>query len=159
MRPANFPVLRLAEFAQLLCTHPAIFSSPHTARGFDELDVLLQIRLQGYWSEHYHLHGANTGKDLQMGLQSRQSIIVNAFAPFYFFYGRKLNRHEFTELAIACLDGCAPEVNAKTKLFGVRKKEICSAASTQGLINLYDTYCSRRQCLKCGIAAEILNRG
>lgn len=156
LRPANFPTLRLAQFAQLLHSNPQLFLNPHQFNTSKELKNALNIQLQGYWKNHYSLDAAATFKDLTFGKTSVENLIINSFAPFYFFYGKKLAKEEFTQLALDLLADCAPEENQKTKLFAVKKEQLKSAADTQALINLYDNYCVSKSCLKCGIAASIL---
>jgi hypothetical protein len=156
LRPANFPSLRLAQFAQLLFQHPGIFAMPHHARNMNELQAALYTPLSGYWKQHYNLDSPASEKELQMGKQSMESIMINVFSPFYFFYGLKLDKPQLRELAVEILKKCAPEDNFKTRLFVAQHKNIQNAASTQGIINLYDNYCTHKKCLSCALAQSFL---
>lgn len=157
MRPANFPNLRLVQFAGLVYHNPALLTSPLTFATYPALIKALEIKVQSYWCNHYTMDGTLLEKDLTFGKGSAENLLINTFAPFLFFYSKKLGKPEFTAASIALLTACKPEANSKTRLFESRKKSLRNAADSQGIINLYDNYCSRKQCLKCGIAAAILN--
>jgi hypothetical protein len=157
LRPANFPTLRLAQFACLIHTQSALFTSPQTFSDYVQLIQTLKIKLEGYWRNHYSLDGNLVEKDLTLGDMSAENVIINTFAPFFFFYSKRLAKPGFMEYSLALLNACKKEDNAKTKLFSAKKELLLNAAGTQALINLYDNYCRNKACLKCGIAASILN--
>lgn len=157
MRPANFPNVRLVQMANLIYSNKNLFMHPQQFTNYAMLMKALKIKPIGYWKNHYSADGNLSGKDLSFGEASAEIVIINAFAPFFFFYSKKLAKPEYTELTIELLNKCKVESNAKTKLFGARKEVLLNAAASQGIINLYDNYCTSRKCLKCGIAAAILN--
>ena len=157
LRPANFPNVRLMQVAQLIYINKGIFLAPQNTANYTDLMKVLQIKSEGYLKHHYKLGGKETHKELSFGETSAESLIINAFAPFFFFYSKKLNKPEYTEASVELLTRCKMESNAKTKLFASRKSNLTNAASSQGIVNLYDNYCVSRKCLKCGIAAAILS--
>ncbi len=118
---------------------------------------VLCIDLDGYWQHHYSLSGDLREKDLRLGEVSAENLIINTFAPFFFFYAKKLGKDEYRDFSIDLLNQCKREENSKLKLFEVKRKLITSAADSQAAIQLYDSYCRTKACLKCGIAASILN--
>jgi hypothetical protein len=156
LRPANFPNLRLVQFAALIHGNARLFTGPHTNTSYDALMQALKVKLTGYWKNHYQADGKTSLRDLSMGDDSAENIIINTMAPFLFFYSKKSGRPGYGDAALELLNACRPEGNARTRLFAVKQKSIRNAGGTQAVINLYDNYCSSRQCLKCGIAAAIL---
>ncbi len=156
LRPANFPTIRLAQFAKLINANPALFMAPYNFSNYDDITLAFKINLEGYWKNHYNMDGKVTSKDLALGLTSVENLIINTFAPFYFFYSKRSGKEEMTELAIELLNKCDFEQNAKTKLFAEKKTSLKTAAESQATINLYDNYCSKKACLNCGIAAALL---
>jgi hypothetical protein len=156
LRPANFPNVRLAQLAMLIHTNTALFTDPQNHASYAELMKRLKITQDGYWKNHYKIGGKLSDKDLTFGEASAENLIINTFAPFFFFYSKKLAKPGFTNLAIDLLNECAMEHNIKTKLFLPKKNVLSNAAASQGVINLYDNYCSSKKCLQCGIAASIL---
>jgi hypothetical protein len=156
MRPANFPSLRLAQFAALVHKNSRLLLSPHLFTDSQELKKLLQITPDEYWKDHYRPDGGSSMKELSLGEASAENILINTFAPFLFFYSKRTGKPEYADAAIKFLEENKFENNAKTRLYGIRKKELTSAANSQGLINLHDNYCKPKLCLKCGVAAAIL---
>jgi len=156
LRPANFPTIRLAQFARLINSKPGLFIAPYDFSNYEEIVLALKINLDGYWKNHYTMDGNATSKDLTLGLVSIENLIINTFAPFYFFYSKKTGKQELGDLAIELLTKCDFEQNAKTKLFLEKKDVLKSAADSQATINLYDNYCNKKNCLKCGVASFLL---
>jgi len=156
LRPANFPDLRLAQFATLVHKAPELFTDPQRFSDLNALKRVLGIKPKGYWQRHYTIGGKTANKDLSFGDDSVENIVINSIAPFFFFYGKKFSKPRFSDLGIQLLASTGFETNTKTRLFAAKKSVLLSAADSQGIINLYDNYCTRKQCLKCGIASAIL---
>lgn len=156
LRPANFPTIRLAQFARLINSKPGLFIAPYNFSNYEEIVLALKISLDGYWKNHYNMDGKATLKDLTLGLTSIENLIINTFAPFYFFYSKRTGKEEIGDLAIELLNKCDFEQNAKTKLFQDKKAVLKTAADSQATINLFDNYCAKKACLKCGVAAALL---
>ena len=157
MRPANFPDIRLAQLANMLHKHKEIFTGPQTVKTYAAWLMALKTEPTGYWKNHYKPDGKASTHKLSFGKASAESVIINAVTPFFFFYAKKLSKPEYADVSITLLNQCKVEANAKTRLFEPRRGDFRNAASSQGIIHLYDNYCSSRKCLKCGIAAAILN--
>lgn len=156
LRPANFPTIRLAQFARLINSKPGLFIAPYDFSNYEEIVLALKINLDGYWKNHYNMDGNVTLKDLTLGLTSIENLIINTFAPFYFFYSKRTGKEEMADLAIELLNKCDFEQNIKTKLFQDKKAVLKTAADSQAIINLFDNYCTKKACLKCGVAAALL---
>lgn len=156
LRPANFPTVRLAQFAGLVHSNPKLFSNPHDHYNFAELKTALNITASGYWASHYKPDGSTQSKELTFGMASIENLVINTFAPFFFFYSKKSAKSHYSDAALALLNACAFEANTKTKLFSAKKEQLKDAACSQGIINLYDNYCIKKQCLTCGIALSLL---
>jgi hypothetical protein len=157
LRPANFPTLRLVQLAALIHTSTKLITAPQELCSTAQIKKALQIKLQGYWQHRYLPDGNVTDQELGLGEASAEGIIVNTFAPFFFFYSKKLIKPEYADLALDLLQDAGFEANAKSRLFSAKKEVLLNAADSQGIINLYDHYCSKKQCLSCGVAAALLN--
>lgn len=156
MRPSNFPGLRLAQLCLLIHRQSRLFLAPQLFTTYEEIDLALSIQLEGYWKNHYQLDGADSQKDLTLGQSSRENLMINSFAPFLFYYGRRFGKSDYTKHALQLLAECARENNVKTRLFSAKSKAIKNGGQTQGLLQLHDQYCIVKACLKCGVAAAIL---
>lgn len=147
MRPANFPMRRLAQLSALICRHSRLLMAP-------QLYTSCPMLIDALCEEDGSSSGSLPAEPL--GRASAELVIVNTFAPFFFFYGSKTGQPGFTGLALQLLEACAVEDNRKTRLFSAKKKLLRSAFESQGLIQLHDTMCTRRACLACGIGTELL---
>jgi hypothetical protein len=156
LRPANFPNLRLAQFAALLHKAAELITKPQDYTDFEHLKRTLKVSLQGYWKNHYTLDGKLLERDLALGESSIENIVINTFAPFFFFFSKKMGDGSFAELAMDVLMKCSFESNTKTRLFDAKKELLKNSADSQAIINLHDNYCIKKRCLHCGIAMELL---
>lgn len=156
LRPANFPGLRLAQFAQLIFSHPQLLTHPHELKNINDIKNLLSIELEGYWKNHYKPDGKQSSNNITLGETSIQNILVNTFSYFFFFYGKQLNKPFYENLALEILEEVAFEKNTKTKKFDHLNCGKRSALVSQGLINLLDNYCDKKLCLNCAIGSSLL---
>ena len=156
LRPANFPSLRLVQFAGLLHTQTELFCAPHRYTTYDTLIGYLKINPGTYWQNHYHPGGKERHNHKGLGIASIENLLVNSFAPFFMFYSQQLGQEEYKEHALALLAACSFESNTKTKLFMTKKAVLRNAADSQGLIRLLQAYCQKKKCLTCGIGYQIL---
>ena len=53
MRPANFPTIRIAQFAQLIFQSVHLFSKILAASNVKEIENMFELRLSNYWQSHY----------------------------------------------------------------------------------------------------------
>jgi hypothetical protein len=159
MRPANFPSLRLVQFARLIHRESTFLNDPVNFSDFQGLRARLSsIQPGDYWKNHYLAEGKFTGTDIRFGMRSAESLIINGFAPFLEFYGKRTGKKEFSIAAGKLLQSCVFERNYKTRFFERKKSLLKNASQSQGLIHLYDQFCLRKKCLKCGVAAAILSQ-
>ncbi len=158
MRPANFPSLRLAQFASLIHTQTHLFTHLQNPPPAKELVKQLQVNTSEYWKNHYKT-GVKTNRGItRLGKESAEILLINAFSNFYFFYGRMLGKEHFESYSLELLDELNFENNSKTKLFPNISEKKQSAFHSQGLIHLFDNYCAKKRCLHCGIGNAILKK-
>ena len=156
MRPANFPLVRLAQLCQLIHRQSRFFMAPQLYTTYVEIDQVLSIQPEGYWKNHYRADGRESEKILFLGRPSRENLMINSFAPFLFYYGKRFGKGAYLSYALELLQVCKAEDNAKTRTYESKSTQIKTAAHSQGLIQLHDRYCHEKACLRCGLAAAIL---
>ena len=156
MRPANFPTVRLGQVALLIYQQSAFLLNPQNYLTLKDIKSCLKLTQTHYFKNHYQLDGTKIEKDISFGESSKENIIINSVAPFFFFYSKKLALPDYSDLALDLLSQSSFEKNQKTRLFSAKKHELQNAADSQAIINLYDNYCTKKQCLKCGIGTDIL---
>jgi hypothetical protein len=149
MHHAASPARRLAQFAALVHRGHILIQHPEAIRSVEDAKYLLR----GHAGRKPVPGGRNAAAP---GDRFTETVLINAFAPFFVFYGRKTGQPFFSDAGVQLTESCAPEENFKTKLFVSKKKRITDAAMSQGLIRLHDEYCVRKRCLSCGIGAALL---
>lgn len=159
MRPANFPTLRLAQFAALMRHFAIVFRKTITAADVHILCETLDIAPANlYWERNYHFNQKTEHRATKktLGRKSIENIAINTLLPFRYYYGRVMGDDALQEQSLDMMQQLAPEVNKVTKLSPAT--QIRSAADTQAFIQLFNEYCSRKKCLDCRIGAYLLKK-
>ncbi|MBL7870286.1 MAG: DUF2851 family protein [Cyclobacteriaceae bacterium] len=156
LRPANFPTIRLAQFASLLCSHTNIFSGMIEASSYQQLAHFFEINQSTYWKIHYRFGKKSKGEVPGFGESSKENIIINTVVPLFVAYGQSRDDYSFVEKAIAILQSIPSEKNRITRVWQELGYVSKTAFDSQGLIELYNNFCQRRACLNCTIGSALL---
>ena len=154
--PANFPTVRIWQFALLIHKCPELFSAPEKFNTLETLSKAITFKHEGYWADHYLFDGQSVKNVKAIGTNSIQNIITNSFAPFLFFYGKKTGNDDLINAATECFQNLPFEDNHKTRHFVKAGLKFHTSAESQGLIDLFDNYCKNKRCLQCGVASDLL---
>lgn len=157
MRPANFPIIRIAQFAQLLHRSVHLFADIIEAHSPKEMYPLLDVEVSEYWQGHYvfdELSETKTKK--RLGKASIENIVINTIAPIRFLYASKLGEQDKQETALQLLDALPPESNNIISRWSEIGWKPLHAAQSQALIQLYNNYCTPRRCLDCAIGHSLI---
>jgi len=156
LRPANFPTIRLAEFAALVFYRPLLFSTILETTTYKDLENVFSVRQSEFWNEHYTFSKSAREHVNGMGVSSIGTIIINAVAPLLAAYGKAKGDQQYIDRAVAILEETPGEVNTivtRWKQLGVKSK---TAFDSQALIELQNSYCSKRRCLDCSIGVSLI---
>ncbi|MBX9850213.1 MAG: DUF2851 family protein [Cytophagaceae bacterium] len=158
IRPANFPTIRIAEFVCLISLHSNFFTSILEFSSVKQVkECLSEIEVSSYWKEHYTFGNKSTLiKNKGLGEDSIENIIINSIAPFLFVYGKERKENEYVFRAMHLLENISPEKNKIISLWKKSGMDIDNALQSQGAIELYNSYCLKKNCLSCEIGASIL---
>lgn len=157
LRPANFPTVRLAQLTAMIQKESRLFSKLISTQTLEEVKQILQASLSHYWSSHYDFAKPAKKAMGPIGKTTLDSIVINAVVPLLVAYSQAIDDHLLTEKAISWLEDMGPENNVITRNWDRVGLENTSALQSQGLIQLFKSYCSRRRCLQCGIGNKILS--
>jgi len=155
LRPPNFPTIRIAQFAAIICSNPNLFSSLLEVDSYNKAEKLLKNNTSPYWKNHY-LFGRKNNRASSLGKSTIENIIINTIAPLLLSYGQSVDKQEFVERAIALLESTSPEKNAITRKWTELGEKAISAYDSQALIELYNNYCLKKKCLQCSIGMQLL---
>lgn len=155
LRPANFPTLRLAQFAALLHRHPLLFSSFLSLQNPDELAIRWQVTPSAYWQEHYHF-GKISRHIGKLGKDSLHNILINSAMPLLVAYANYKSETSYTERAVTWLEALPAENNKITRLWEDIGQPIQNAFDSQASLGLYHHFCTGRRCLSCPVGVALL---
>lgn len=156
MRPANFPTIRLAQFAVLIHQSTHLFSKILVESKVRNLREMFLIHLEGYWMNHYRLGEESPNRKKSLGSGTVNLILINTIAPFLFVYGDYKGLKAYKERAVELLQTIPPEQNAVIANWQNLGMQTNSAQDTQALLQLKKKYCDSKRCLSCAIGHEIL---
>ena len=157
LRPANFPTIRLAEFAALLHARPSLFSTILEAETYPEMVSIFSAQQSGYWTCHYTFFKNAKEPVNFLGSSSIATIIVNAVVPLLVAYGKSRDDQRYVDRAVAILRQTPGESNtiiSRWKTLGLNSK---TAFDSQALIELQNNYCGKKRCLECAIGVSLIN--
>ena len=151
-RPHNFPHRRIALLASAL--HAGVRFSSGLAEAGADIDALFEFfdwRLDGFWGRHYGFgaDGRETVLPRTLSAASKQLLIINVAAPFYYAYAAITGNPEMGEQGASMLTRIAPERNSKVAAWSSCGITADDALRTQALIHLRDEYCDRNRSLEC----------
>lgn len=160
-RPAGFPTLRLAQFA-------AFIDRMEWSESFWELPAkeirsrlteALTAEPSDYWKQHYDFGKTHRRpSSAVMSISTTTVILINSVVPFLWWLAEITAQAVYRLKALELLECFPAEDNLilrQWKEFGIRAK---SAAESQGLIELKNEFCNRKQCLNCKVGVQVLKQ-
>jgi hypothetical protein len=156
MRPANFPTIRLAQFAMLIFQTSHLLSKILSAVNIHEIENALAVHTSTYWDTHYVFDKLSDLKRRKtLGKSSIHLMIINIVVPFLFLYGQQKSDDKYKAKAFQLLGALGPEKNKIIR--GWKKLGITpdSAYETQALIQLKTKHCDLKKCVSCAIGNSI----
>ncbi|MBW7912433.1 MAG: DUF2851 family protein [Taibaiella sp.] len=157
LRPANFPTIRIAQFAALVHQSVHLFSVIIEKSTVKEIMPLFDVRAGHYWETHYSF-GEASEQDAKkkLGKSSIQNIIINTIAPIKFLYASRQSTEAEQEKALKLLDELPAESNHIISIWNENQWTPENASQSQAQIQLYNNYCSKKRCLDCAIGLSII---
>jgi len=154
LRPANFPSVRIAQFAAFMQAEMFLFSHIREAQEFNSL-LNGSWQVSDYWQQHYYFgkQGGNGGK---FGKFSQNHLMINTVVPLLAAYGTYTNRPEYLKIALDLLAKIPVEQNHIITYWKDLGFKVSSARDSQALLELYHQYCSVKRCLECEIGKSLM---
>ena len=157
LRPANFPEVRIAQFATLI-TQENHFFSKCLESSFEELKQVFQIKPHEYWMKHYRFAKESKGKVGKIGQKSIENLLINTVVVVLVAYSREKSQQKYMEKALHILENIKAENNKILKMWAELGLTTQTAYDSQALIELYNNYCTPKKCLQCAIGLELLQK-
>jgi hypothetical protein len=156
LRPANFPTIRLAQLTSVLYHQKNLFSRILSTRSWKELSPLFSVKPSDYWLHHYQFFKQQEKEVPALGKMSVENILINSIVPMLVAYGKAKDDQRYVDHALELLQETASEENNILRSWSGLGIFSQNAFDSQGLIELYNSFCSRRRCLDCNIGFFLL---
>ncbi len=172
IRPQNFPTIRIAGGARflnslingglinILSKKIKEIENPKMLISF--LRSLFVINIEGFWKNHYILdQKANNEIKFFVGVSRADEIIINVLLPFFALYFEVFKNQKLVRKVQSVYaafqqrtdNQIISEVSEAINLLDCNNQAII----TQGMIELFRSYCSRNRCLECEIGKRVFN--
>ena len=156
LRPANFPTVRLAQFAALVHQSAHLFSKILEADSVRALENLFAVQPADYWLTHYQFDKPSPPRTKMLGRDFVHLLIINAIVPILFHYGRLKSDPNLQNRALRLLEELPPEGNVIMDGWAALGMRSLHAYQSQALLHLKTRYCDAKRCLECGVGNFIL---
>lgn len=170
LRPSNFPTIRIAQFAALVCSSEHLFSTILTTSNVEEIFTLFDATPHEYWNNHFRLDAKSpsiatedrkptqrknyTGR--KPGIDSMNNIMINTVSVALFAYGKYHNDQNQVDKALNLIELCKVEDNHVLQNWSALGVNCTNGGDSQSLLHLFNVYCSARKCLQCQIGLKLL---
>ena len=158
-RPQNFPHRRLAILSSMLTDGMQLYTHILEAKGdYDLLMECLDFSASDYWHYHSRFGDLTSATPLPVSLSrsSKEIILINVMAPFYFAYGSLTGEFDIAEKGLDLLRDINAERNGIITLWSNHGLKPENAFESQALIQLRRNYCDRSRCLECRLGHRLL---
>lgn len=149
LRPQNAPMVRIRQFAQLIFEHEFLFSSLVEAGDIESMRAALTLHPDAVDEDTRVLPPA------PIGAASIDVLLINTAIPYRYAYALHRKQADSARAAMALLEAIPAEQNTIIRQWMLAGQAVHSAADTQALIHLYQTYCQPQQCLHCGVGYQV----
>lgn len=155
LRPANFPTVRIAQFAAFLHKKTSLF---HTMMHYTYQKSYkgMTLKQSAYWQRHYLIGKRAQQPIAGLGTSSMHNLLINTTVPLLVAYGKIRGDVVYIRKAMALLRQLPPERNKLTKQWEGLGIVMKNALETQGGIALLKHFCAPKKCLSCGIGQTII---
>ncbi len=156
LRPANFPSVRLAQFAALVHQSAHLFSQILESTNLRSLENMFAVQPADYWFSHYQLDKPSSPRNKALGRDFIHLLIINTIVPVLFHYGRLKEDADLQNRALFLLEELPAENNAILEGWDALGMRARHAYQSQALLHLKTRYCDAKRCLECGVGNFIL---
>lgn len=158
VRPGNYPTVRLGQLSGLIAKFPHIFSFFSEISDFNTIMTDLEVKQSAYWTKHYAVDKPSKRLIGILSRATKENLIINTTVPFLAAFAKARDNQAFLEKALNLLTGIPAERNRITDLWQRYGWNVSSAFDSQGLIQLYNQYCTQKRCIECSIGLELIDK-
>jgi len=172
LRPQNFPTVRVAggsillykiireNLIELLLNKIAAIHNPETL--IKVLRSAFIVKADGFWKTHYTAdQTASSNLKFFIGGMRSDDIIVNVVIPYFSVYFEVFGKQDLAKKLLVVYstiiqkedNSIVKNISEMLNMHEAWKKSLYS----QGILELFRSYCSRDKCLECEIGKKVFN--
>ena len=157
LRPPNFPTIRIAQFAMLVHKSLELFAQMMEIKSVKDLEPLLHVHAGSYWDNHYRFGEKVTEvQQKNLGRDAVYNIMINTVAPMQYLYARLQGKDSLHENSLNLLQSLKPENNKVIREWKGLGMTVKDAAQSQSLLQLFNQYCTAKDCLNCAVGNRLV---
>ena len=158
IRPANHPVLRIAQAAEFFSQDEFIMERAMACRSEEDIRQLFCVEASPYWRTH-HTPGAERDESPKRIGRFKANIIgINLVCVLQFAYGSRTGREALRDSALTLLERLPAEENRYMRLWAAAGAAPRNAFESQALLQLATEYCAAERCAECPVGRRILQK-
>lgn len=132
MRPQNAPLVRLNQFIKLMSECEWLFSRCLTVSSVVDLVALF--------------------RDTEIGISSIRLLLINTVLPYRYAWAMAHRDAAMAAASLELMSEIPAEDNSIIRQWQKLGQKVDSAADSQALIHLYQSFCQQEGCLNCEVA-------
>lgn len=156
IRPANHPVLRLAQAAEFFRQDEFVMARAMDCRNEEEIRRLFCIEASPYWRTHHIPGAASDDAPKRLGAFKANIIGINLVAVLQFAYGSYTDKERLRANALALLERLPAEDNRYIRAWRDSGVGVRNAFESQALLQLATEYCAAKRCAQCPVGRQII---
>jgi len=156
IRPANHPLLRIAQLAAFLASNDFLIDRLVECRTAEDVRRLFSAEASDYWYTHYIPAVPTHELPKRIGRMKADLLGINLVSLIQYAYGAGNGNERLREQAFLLLEAIPAEENRfmrSWRFYGLRP---ANAFESQALLQLATEYCNRRRCTECPVGRRQL---
>lgn len=156
IRPANHPLLRIAQLAAFLASNDFLIDRLVECRTAEEVRRLFSAEASDYWYTHYIPATPTRELPKRIGRMKSDLLGINLVSLIQYAYGAYNGNERLRERAFALLEAIPAEENRFMRRWRFYDLRPANAFQSQALLQLATEYCDRRRCTECPVGRRRL---
>lgn len=157
MRPQNFPTIRIAQLASLFFTHQNLFSKLMLISKKEDFYKLFSFDVETFWKTHYTFESGSKKSAKKLTKSFIDLLLINTILPLKFVYLQSRGEVD-EENILQLIRQISSEKNNIISKFLELEITSKNALESQALLELKNTYCTKKRCLQCAIGVNLLKK-
>ena len=155
IRPANHPLLRIAQLAAFLASNDFLIDRLVECRTAEEVRRLFSAEASDYWYTHYIPATPTRELPKRIGRMKSDLLGINLVSLIQYAYGAYNGNERLRERAFALLEAIPAEENRFMRRWRLYDLRPANAFQSQALLQLATEYCAARRCAECPVGRRI----